>query len=113
MNTTFKNQYRNLWHKSLNVPKPEFYQNNAPQVRPEYRSVKVYKLFDRGYDFVFAGCCITQRAGVTRYREVIDELLDGKSPCSDEVANHIRTNGEKAITYSEFSLNSTKHSKQP
>jgi hypothetical protein len=100
------NIYRNPWAKTLNVPKPEFYKNDAPVVF-EYRSVKVYRLFARGFDYVLAGCCITQRAGFKPdlARGVIDHILSGKQPVDDEVAEHLRTNGFPAMTYSEYANN--------
>lgn len=96
-----KNRYRNPWHDELNVRKPPFYENDAPMVA-EYRGVKIFKLFNRGYDFVLAGCCITQRAGITEHRKVIDEILAGKIPQSDKVAEHMRSLGFPAMTYSEY-----------
>ncbi len=92
------NRYKNPWHKTLNVPKPEYYENNAPQVG-EHRGVVVYKLFTHGYDFVLGGVCITQRAGISEYKKAIDELLDGESFCSDEVAAHLKSLGHTPTTY--------------
>ncbi len=98
------NRYRNPWHKETTQTTPEFYQNEARQVL-EHRGVKVFKLFDRGYDFVLSDCCITQRAGVTEAKREIDALLDGRTPTCDTVANHLRSQGFKPLTYDEYSAN--------
>jgi hypothetical protein len=97
MNTT-KNRYRNPWHKSLNVPKPEFYENNAPQVL-EHRGVKVFKLFEGAYDFVLGDCCITQRAGITEARREIDLILNGETFVDRNVAEHLKLHGYNARPY--------------
>jgi hypothetical protein len=104
MKTETMNRYRNPWHKTLNMPKPEFYENSAPVVF-EYRGVTVYKLFNHGFDFVFEGCCITQRAGCDRgakARAAIDEILDGNQPVDSNVADHLTKYGFPALTYDQY-----------
>lgn len=104
MNTqTKQNRYRNPWFKSCNAPRAEFYENDAPQVL-EHRGVKVFKLFNKGYDFVLGDCCITQRAGITEARREIDELLDGNTPVCNEVAQHMIAHGFNALTYDQYTL---------
>ena len=92
------NRYRNPWHKSLNIPTKEFYENDAPMVA-QYRGVKIYKLWNKAYDFVFGDCCITQRAGITEHKREIDHLLDGQTPCGTEVFKHLTANGHTPISY--------------
>ena len=98
------NRYRNPWCKILNAPKPEFYENDARKVF-EYRGVSVFKLNDDHFDYVLSGCCITQRAGFKPQNApaVIDDLLDGQTPCCDEVAAHIAAQGGKPMTYEQYS----------
>jgi len=95
-----KNRYRNLWQKETRVLGPAFYENDAPCVL-EYRTVKVYCLRPEFYDFVLNGACISQRAGITEARKVIDEYLDGKQPCAATVAAHITVSGFHGYTYSQ------------
>lgn len=101
--TNKPNRYRNPWHKGLNIPKPEYYENDAPCVG-NYRGVVVYRLWDTSFDYVLEGCCITQRAGFSRERftGVIDAILDGKEPVADEVAEHVRACGFSPMTYGEY-----------
>jgi hypothetical protein len=91
------NRYRNLWHKSLNVPKPPFYENDARCVLT-HRGVRVFKLFGGFYDLVLADACIAQRAGGEDVA-AIDDLLDGKKAVCEEVKQHINANGGHAISY--------------
>lgn len=95
------NHYRNPWHDKLNVRKPSHYENDAPMVA-EYRGVQIFKLWDHAFDFVLAGTCITQRAGITEHKQVIDDMLSGASCVCDEVAAHLRANGHNPMTYSEY-----------
>lgn len=103
MNTTNqnRNKYRNPWHKSLNVPTVEWYENDAPLVL-EHRRVKVYKRFAQAFDFVLDDCCITQRAGITEAKREIDKILDGKTPVCPEVCNHLAAHGFKSISYDRY-----------
>lgn len=94
------NKYKNLWHKSTNIPRPEFYENEAPKIG-EYRGVSVFKLFTHGFDFVINGACITQRAGASDYQNTINEVLDGKAPVADTVADHLKACGFTPLLYSE------------
>jgi hypothetical protein len=92
------NRYLNLWHDKLIVPKPPFYENNAPQVF-SHRGVAVFKVFAGHFDFVMAGACIAQRGGATDAADAIDEILDGRRPVADRVAEHINAHGGKAVGY--------------
>ncbi len=94
-----KNRYRNPWAKSLNVPKPDFYENDAPCVL-EYKGFRVLKTVERGFDFVLNDCCVTQRAGMSNARRLINDLLDGKEPVADSVAEHFTAQGVNFATYS-------------
>lgn len=100
-----KNKYLNPWHKSLNVEKPPYYENDAPEVYT-YRGVKVFKLGSTHYDYVLNGCCISQRAGFPKTEEerqaIIDDYLDGSQPCSVEVASHITASGGNGLSYEEY-----------
>lgn len=91
-----KNRYKNPWHKSCNTPRPEYYENDAKQVM-EYRRVKVFALFAHGYDFVYEGCCITQRAGVTEAKREIDKILNGETSVDITVARHLRQYGHADV----------------
>lgn len=71
-----KNEYKNLWYQANKQTMKPVYFNDAPLIK-EYRGVQVFKLYNGSYDFVLKGACITQRAGVARYKEVIDGILDG------------------------------------
>jgi len=66
--------YRNPWYRPSVGGDPEFY---TTDVKPmEHRGVLVYqRIKGRCWDYVKDGVCLTQRAGASRYREVIDELL--------------------------------------
>lgn len=96
-----KNKYRNLWHKDLNVPQPEFYKNEARCIL-EHRGFKVFKLFNEHYDFVLEDACVTQRAGVSKAKEVIDSILDGKEVVSRQVKDYFNKKGYNFKTYSDF-----------
>lgn len=95
-----KNRYRNPWARTLNIPKPEFYENNGPQVF-KHRGVEIFRVHDRQFDFVLSGCCIAQRAGftATEAAKVIDGLLDGETPVADVVAVHLKAHAHNPITY--------------
>lgn len=92
MTTIYKNTYANPWHNPFDKQYgPSIYWNNAPLVL-EYREVKVYKLFDQAFDYVFKGVCITQR--IKASKGVIDRILDGKCHyVRGLVADHLKENG--------------------
>ena len=100
----FKNRYKNLWHKTLNVQMPAYYENNAKLVC-KYRGVEIFKLYNESYDFVFSGACIGQRAGFNKntYQVIIDDILDGNTPVSNEVAAHLKDCGLKPLSYEQYS----------
>ncbi len=95
------NRYRNPWHKETIRATKEFYENNAPQVL-EHRGVKVFRLFDKAFDFVLGDCAIAQRAGITEAKREIDALLDGQTPTTETVATHLISHGFKPITYDQY-----------
>lgn len=66
--------YRNPWHKTVKGS-PEFYTAYSDKPNKSYRGIDIY-LRASGYDFVANGTCFTQRAGISRYKEVIDDILD-------------------------------------
>ena len=68
MNATYKNP----WHDGTQNYGPAMY--TATSKPKEYRGVQVFER-SGGFDYVQGGVCLTQRAGATRYKEVIDELL--------------------------------------
>jgi hypothetical protein len=71
-------RYRNPWFSPMHGHDPEFYVTDAKPV--EWRGVFVYqRLKGICWDYVKDGVCLTQRAGASRYREVIDELLAVRS----------------------------------
>lgn len=71
------NRYKNPWWKSANNSSPEFYENNAKKIG-SYRGIDVFEIFSAHFDFVKDGTCVTQRAGITKYKKAIDNLLDGE-----------------------------------
>ncbi len=81
-----KNKYRNLWANDLNIKKPEFYENDAREVL-RYRQFRVFKTHEKGFDYVFNDCCITQRAGfeIGKAEILIDNILLGHEPVSEQV----------------------------
>jgi hypothetical protein len=97
-----QNRYRNLWHATLNIAKPPFYTNDAPEVF-RFRDVIIYRLGDKSFDYVLSGACITQRAGfnASAARILIDSILGGTCPVSDVVAVHLRAQGFAPLTYSD------------
>lgn len=72
-----KNSYVNPWHKPNGHQGPPIFQNYAPVIC-EHRGFKVFRLHDRHYDYVFNGRCVTQRAGASKAKEVIDTILAGE-----------------------------------
>lgn len=67
-------EYRNAFHepgKDWSGP-PVYRHDKNPCL--EYRGFKVYKLFDRAYDYVYDGVCITQRGGLSKH--VIDNVIE-------------------------------------
>jgi hypothetical protein len=71
-------RYLNPWAKKLGTA-AYFERKGAPLL--SYRGFDIYEWSEFGYpgfDYVYDGVCITQRAGVSKYKQVIDELLDSK-----------------------------------
>lgn len=96
------NRYKNPWAEMTNIRGKEFYENNAP-LYCEHRGVQVYRLFDKAFDCVIDGMCVTQLAGFSKPTH-LDALLDGERGCVQEVAEHLRANGFPAISYEEHGL---------
>jgi hypothetical protein len=108
-----KNKYLNPWHDPRDPPTefnrggygPEFYENDAPVVC-EYRGFKVYEIdvprsayySDAGdtvkaYDYVYEGVCVTQRAGASKPKEVIDQIYVEDKYAAPVVREHLRKHG--------------------
>lgn len=68
-----------------------------------YRGVDVYKRA-QSWMYVLGDTAITERAGFNKDAApgIIDNILSGKEPCSDNVALHLRANGHKGRTYEEY-----------
>lgn len=85
---------RNLWHADGKPYSKPFFTYTGKCLL-SYRGFTVYKNCG-GYDYLFAGAVITQRAGMAsqdRGREVIEDLINGITPLNPVVAAHIRANG--------------------
>ena len=101
------NRYKNPWWKSCNTPRPEYYVNDAPVVH-SYRGVEVFKLIDGTFQYVTAGWCITHRgSGKGKFNAdaanvAIDRILDGHAPCTQNLAEYLRSLGHAAKSYEEF-----------
>ncbi len=96
-----KNKYLNPWRTGLiRSSVPEYYENDAPKVF-SHRGVDVFKLSDKSFDFVLAGCAITQRAGASDPAKVINQILDGETPVGDQVAKHLCAHGFNAMSYAQ------------
>lgn len=100
-----KKRYRNPWFDQCLTARAEYYENDAPCVF-SYRGVDVYKLWGTSYDYVLNGCCITQRAGFPKDKaerqRIIDDMLDGRQPCSERVAEWITQNGGHGLSYDDY-----------
>lgn len=95
-------RYRNLWHGKTNLYGPEYYEHDGRKIAT-HRGVDVLRNPAGSFDFVVGGACVGMRAGYST-SEGLDDLLDGRQPCSQEVANHLRAQGfASAISYSEYS----------
>lgn len=95
-------KYRNLWHGKTNLYGPEFFEHDGRKIDTR-RGVEVYRNPAGSFDFVVGGACVGMRAGYST-SEGLDDLLDGRQCCSQEVANHLRAHGfPGAISYSEYS----------
>ena len=69
-------KYKNPWWRKDRQRSygPEFYVASDGPIHT-YREVSIYTRFS-SYDYVIDGVCITQRAGISKYKEVIDDILD-------------------------------------
>lgn len=84
--------YKNPWYEPGGKYGPPVYTHDKrPMI--DYRGVRIFKVWERRYDFVMNGVCITQRAGASKPRELIDDILDGKDPYSERALNY--ANGGK------------------
>ncbi len=96
----FRNRYRNPWHKGGVTLKPEFYEHNS-QCLYDQNGWTVYRQPGGCYDYVFAGCAITQRAAASRPSETIARIIAGYEMVHDDVAAHLRAHGLTCKSYSE------------
>ena len=92
-----QNTYRNPWQRGAKNDSPAIYTNNAPCIL-EHRGVRVFRLNERSFDFVLGDCAITQRAGASKAKDVINSILGGLTHVSDTVAAHLAAHGYKAAT---------------
>lgn len=93
---------KNPWfRKDGPYSRPMYELDGAPVF--EYRGVSVYKR-SQGWLYVLGDTAITERAGFSKELapEIIDEMLDGLTPASDNVVLHLRRNGHKALSYDEY-----------
>lgn len=100
MKTTFKNPW---FRKDGPYSVREYVLDGAPIF--SYRGVDVYKR-PQSWMYVMGDTAITERAGFKKYSapSIIDGILDGDDPCTDNVALHLRANGHKARTYGEYDI---------
>lgn len=70
----------------------------------EYRGVEVYKNKEGSFDYILGDTAITQRAGFSKESapSVIDEILDGEKPVSENVYIHLRGIGFSPMSYTEY-----------
>jgi hypothetical protein len=74
--------YKNPWYEPGGKYGPPVYTcEKRPMIT--YRGVQIFKVWERRYDVVMNGVCITQRAGASNPRQLIDNILDGKDPFSE------------------------------
>ena len=97
-------KYRNPWANSTQVPGAPYFEHSGPTLG-EWRGVQVVKNPAGSFDYVLQGCALTMRAGFDRdtFREVVDEILDGRRAVADTVAAHLVTCGHSPLTYSQAS----------
>lgn len=93
----------NLWYRA-DSPYSKRHYNYAGACLFTYRGVEVFQNDAGSWDYVIANATIAQRAGFSAKtaRVVIDELLDGKHPCADAVASHLKSCGFTPLTYSQY-----------
>ena len=97
--------YENPWYSSSNPESKQFFDYSRKSPRAAYRGVLVFKDFNEQYTFVIGKMAITQRAGITKYIEVIDGLLDGQEPNNHHICEYLKSLGFKAKSYSDFYAN--------
>lgn len=96
--------FRNPWfRKDGPYSRPTYEIEGAPIF--EYRGVSVFQR-SQSWLYVLGDTAITERAGFRKEAApaIIDGLLDGGEPSADEVAQHLRANGHKALTYGEYNV---------
>ena len=69
-----------------------------------YRGVSVYHPVS-SWLYVLGDTAITERAGFNKDKapSIIDSILDGEVPSSDNVVTHLRAYGFKGLSYDEYS----------
>ena len=92
-------EIRNPWLNSKNQESKPAYTFNAKPIF-EYRGVAVFKR-PQGWLYVLNDMALTERAGFSKDRapEIIDSILDGRTPVADPVAEHISAHGFKGLSY--------------
>lgn len=68
--------YKNPWHDGTPNYGPAMFRHQHKPLHT-YNGVEVYRIHESHFDYVKEGVCLTQRAGATKYKEVIDNLLKG------------------------------------
>lgn len=94
---------RNPWFRKDNPYSVQTYKVEGAPVF-EHRSVSVYRR-SQSWLYVLGDTAITERAGFKKDAApgIIDAILDGLEPSSDNVVSHLRANGFKALSYDEYS----------
>lgn len=86
--------YENPWGDGTHAPRPHFYTSYEPP-KFEYKGFQVF--FRSGaWEYVFKGCCITQRAGSTLFKSIIDGLLNGRELVHNDHAKAVLEGKEQA-----------------
>jgi hypothetical protein len=95
----------NPWHTKHNIYSRPFFEYFDKPIFT-YRGVNVYKNYAGSWDYVLGDTAITQRAGFRKEASpaIIDSLLDGQSPVSDIVADHIKSCGHNPLTYEQYNI---------
>lgn len=86
-----RTRYRNPWHDPTRsadpINNPEYFEHDKKPMFT-HKGVQVFKVWERRYDYVLQGVCITQRCGASR--EVIDDIMRGVQTLSASAARLVR-----------------------
>lgn len=94
---------KNPWFKPQSAYSRREYRYEGKPLA-EHRGVQVFKNSAGSWDWVISGMTVGQRAGFhkDRFAAAMDELLDGKWPCAQAVAEHLRFHGFGAVSHEEY-----------